>query len=107
MASWEATGPPGSPWAWPETVVIMWVACRFCSAPWAMKMMAAMTAMGRRMRVTIRVRSTQKLPRVFDRFRVRPRMRATATAMPAAAEVNISTTSPAIWVNWDMVSSPA
>ncbi len=72
-----------------------------------MKMMAPMTLIGKRIRVMMRTRSTQKLPRVLDRARVRPRMRATATAMPAAAEVNISTTRPAIWVNWDMVSSPA
>ncbi len=85
----------------------MWVACRFCTAPWAIKMMAAMVAIGMRTRVTMRVRSTQKFPRVFDRFRVSPRMRATATAMPAAADTKFCTANPAIWVNWDIVSSPA
>ncbi len=107
IASCEATGPPAIPWCWPATVVTMWVACRFCSAPWAIRTTAATAAMGRRMRMTIRVRSTQKFPRVFDCFRVRPRMSATATAMPAAADTKFWTASPAIWVNWAMVFSPA
>ena len=57
--------------------------------------------------MTIRVRSAQKFPRVFDRFRVSPRMSATATAMPTAADTKFCTANPAIWVNWAMVSSPA
>ena len=107
IASWEAIGPPGIPWDWPETVVSMWAACRFCSAPWAIRITAAMAAMGRRTRTTIRVRSAQKFPRVFDCLRVRPRMSATATAIPTAADTKFCTASPAIWVNWDIVSSPA
>ncbi len=34
-------------------------------------------------------------------------MSATATAMPTAADTKFCTTSPAIWVNWAIVSSPA
>ncbi len=49
-----------------------------------------------------RHRSTQKLPRCFGApgasRRVRPRASATATAMPAAAEVKLCQARPAIWV---------
>ena len=107
IASWEADRAAGDALGWPATVVTMWVACRFCSAPWAIRTTAATTAIGRRTRTTIRVRSTQKFPRVFDCLRTSPRMRATATAMPTAADTKFCTASPAIWVNWDMVSSPA
>ena len=54
-----------------------------------------------------RVRSTQKLPIVVARLRVSPRTSATATAMPTAAETKFCTVSPAIWVRWLMVDSPA
>ena len=57
--------------------------------------------------MTIRVRSAQKLPRVFDCLRVSPRMSATATAIPTAADTKFWTANPVIWVNWDIVSSPA
>ena len=56
--------------------------------------------------MVIRVRSTQKFPIVSERRRVRPRIRATTTAMPTAAETKFWTVSPAIWVRWAMVDSP-
>ena len=53
-----------------------------------------------------RVRSTQKLPIVSERRRVSPRTRATATAIPTAADTKFCTVSPAICVRWLIVDSP-
>ena len=49
------------------------------------------------MRRLPRTRSTQKLPIRSVRERVNPRIRATATAMPTAAETKFCTASPDIW----------
>ena len=51
--------------------------------------------------------STQKLPIVPVRLRENPRMSATSTAMPVAAETKFCTVSPSIWVTYFMVVSPA
>ena len=56
--------------------------------------------------MVIRVRSTQKFPIVSDRRRVRPRISATTTAIPTAAETKFWTVSPAICVRWAIVDSP-
>ena len=61
------------------------------------------TARGRRRsaaarRSVQRVRSTQKLPIVACWTRAKPRISATARAMPVAAETKFCTVSPAIWV---------
>ena len=64
------------------------------------------TARGTSTRVVVRVRSTQKLPIVVDRRRVNPRMSATATAIPTAAETKFCTVRPAICVRWLIVDSP-
>ena len=53
---------------------------------------------GIRMYSTPRTVSTQKLPIDLTERRVRPRIRATSTAMPTAAEVKFFTVSPAIWL---------
>ena len=45
-----------------------------------------------------RVRSTQKLPIVCAERRAKPRISATASAMPVAAETKLCTVSPAICV---------
>ena len=50
--------------------------------------------------------STQKLPIVGDDLQTRPRVRASATAMPEAAEVKLRTARPAIWVRYVIVFSP-
>ncbi len=42
--------------------------------------------------------STQKLPMVPMVVRLMPRMRATATTMPAAADQKLCVARPAIWV---------
>ena len=49
----------------------------------------------------------QKLPRWAVSRRASPRMRATATAMPVAAERKFWTASPSIWVRMLMTDSPA
>jgi len=45
-----------------------------------------------------RVRSTQKLPIVCAVRRAKPRISATSTAMPVAADTKFWTASPSIWV---------
>src|SRR5262245_66567934 len=59
-----------------------------------------------RIRVTVRVRSTQKLPSDRVPERVIPRIRPIATAMPAAAETKFWTVKPTICVRWLTVCSP-
>ena len=49
-------------------------------------------------RITQRVTSTQKLPSLSVRDRVKPRIIAIATTMPTAADMNCCTTSPLICV---------
>jgi hypothetical protein len=53
-----------------------------------------------------RTRSTQKFPIVVELFREKPRIRATATAMPTAALRKFWTASAPIWDRYDMVVSP-
>ena len=64
--------------------------------PWLMSTTVNTTASGTSTRVRVRVMSTQKLPMVDEARRARPRMRATATAIPTAAETKFCTASPAI-----------
>ena len=79
---------------------------RFCTAPIAIRATAASTASGSSTRTVMRTRSTQKLPTRSVRDRVKPRMRATATAMPTAADTKFWTARPAICVRWPIVASP-
>ena len=55
-----------------------------------------MIAIGSRMRVVARVRSTQKLPIVPERRSAKPRTTAIATAMPTAPLTKFCTARPAI-----------
>ncbi len=54
----------------------------------------------------MRTRSTQKFPIVSLRRRASPRISATATEIPTAADTKFCTVSPAIWVRWLIVASP-
>ncbi len=65
-----------------------------------------MIANGSSTRRQVRTRSTQKLPMVVERRRTRPRMRAMATAVPAAADTKLWKARPPIWLRIDMVLSP-
>ncbi len=107
MTSWLAAGPPGMSWVAPSSVVATVKPFRFWMTPWLTSTNAPTIEMGSRMRVTARVRSTQKLPIVFDRCRTRPRTKATATAMPTAADTKFCTASAVICVRWLIVISPA
>ncbi len=49
-------------------------------------------------RNTARVTSTQKLPSLSVRDRVKPRIIAIATTRPTAADMNCCTVRPVIWV---------
>ncbi len=107
MTSWLAAGPPGMSWVAPSSVLATVNPLRFWMTPWLTSTSAPMIEMGSRMRVIDRVRSTQKLPIVFDRRRTRPRTRATAMAMPTAADTKFCTASAVICVKWLIVISPA
>ncbi len=66
---------------------------------------AMMNENGRRMRSVVRVRSTQKLPIVSARRRAMPRISATITAIPAAADTKFWTARPIICVRLLTVDS--
>ena len=95
MTSWEATGPPGMDWVPPATVVTSVKPSKFCTTPPAISASAPSTDSGSSTRTVVRVRSTQKLPMVPLRRYAKPRTRATATAMPVAAETKFCTARPA------------
>ena len=94
IASCDATGPPGSVWVAPVSVVTSWKLEKFWITPPMSSTIAPNVAMGSRMRTVPRVRSTQKLPSVFVLIEARPRTRATATAIPTAAERKFCTVNP-------------
>ena len=80
---------------------------KFWITPCDMNTMANTNEIGSRMRVVERTVSTQKLPSVVRRLRTIPRMSATPTAMPTAADRNCCTTRANIWDSWLIVDSPA
>ena len=80
---------------------------KFCTTPCERSTIAAMKAIGSRMRTVARTRSAQKLPIVSLVARVNPRIKATATAMPTAAETKFCTARPTICTRWPIVDSPA
>ena len=106
IASWLANGPPGIACVAPSSVRASVNPSSDWIAPRATSTRASTTASGSRIRVTDRVRSTQKLPIVSLRRRVMPRTRAIATARPTAAETKFWTASPLICVRWLIVDSP-
>jgi hypothetical protein len=106
MASWLATGPPVMCWVAPARVVASVPPERFCTIPATTNTIVATTQMGSSTRTVIRVRSTQKLPSVLFRRDAKPRINATATAMPTPAETKFCTARPAICTRWPIVDSP-
>ena len=106
MTSWEATGPPWIVWLPPTSIVTSCGLLRFWMTPPATSTSAPTNAMGSRMRVQARTRSTQKLPIVAALLRAIARHRATATAMPVAAETKFCTVRPAIWTVYPAPDSP-
>jgi hypothetical protein len=97
IASWLATGPPGIVCAPPVRVETAVSPAKFCTTPLTRSTMANSAARGSRTRIVMRVRSTQKLPSRSVCVRTSPRTRATATAMPTAADRKFCTARPAIW----------
>ena len=55
---------------------------------------------------SVRTRSCQKLPRLAPLRERMPRIIATSTAMPTAAETKFWTVRPAIWLKYVSVVSP-
>jgi hypothetical protein len=93
-------------WVAPSIVVASALPRSDWTTPWLTRMSAKTVESGSSTRVVVRVRSAQKFPIVAERPRTSPRTRATATAMPTAAETKFCTVSPAISVRWLMVDSP-
>jgi hypothetical protein len=106
IATWLATGPVAMVWRAPSSVVASIEPARVCGTPRATRTSARTAAIGSSTKRVMRVRSTQKLPTLFADARAKPRITATATAMPVAAETKFCPVSPAIWVRWPMVVSP-
>ena len=78
-------------WEPPASVVSVWSPAKFCTTPPSTRITAPTNAIGNRIRNTMRYRSTQKLPSRSVRVRANPRTRATATAIPTAAEAKFCT----------------
>ncbi len=106
IAIQPATGPPGMSCFTPSTVVTAWKPWKFAITPWLPRRTANTIAIGNRMRVVPRTMSTQKLPMNGVRLRVIPRISATTTASPTAAEAKCCTIRPPIDVRWLIVFSP-
>ena len=107
MASCDATGPPSACWVPPARVAISVCADRFWITPMAISTTATTTDSGSRIRTTVRTRSDQKLPtRPSAAERARPRISATTTAMPTAADRKFCTAKPAIWSRCPAAVSP-
>ena len=103
MAIWLATGPPGIDWVTSaataaSTGVASVYPFMFCTTPPSESSTAMTNDSGRRIRSVVRVRSTQKLPSVRWPRLTMPRMMATTTAMPAAADTKFCTANATIWV---------
>ncbi|MCY1228403.1 hypothetical protein D9M72_407180 [compost metagenome] len=93
IASCEATGPPGMLWLMPVAWLVTSVDQKFWTTPPITSTTAAAAASGSRTRKLVRARSTQKLPSRSVRVRAMPRIRATATTMPTAADRKFCTAS--------------
>ncbi len=107
IASCEATGPSGTVCVAPSSVVTFAEAEKLWTTPCDIRTTAARREIGRRTKSVARVRSTWKWPRVFASARAIPRITATATAIPVAAERKFWRASAAICVRCDIVASPA
>ncbi|CAM5259202.1 hypothetical protein SFUMM280S_00492 [Streptomyces fumanus] len=107
IASCEATAPPFHCWLPPVNCPTSWMPEKFWITPRAASTIAATVASGTSTRVIPRTRSVQKLPSSPERSeRANPRTRATATAMPTAAETKFCTARPAVCTTCPMVCSP-
>ena len=103
--SWEAVGASAMVDGRPSGPMTSTPARRLITTPMATRATAATAAIGSRIRVQPRTMSTHALPSRSVRLRTKPRTRATATAMPTAADTKFWTVSPAIWTVWPMVVS--
>ena len=103
--SWLAAGAGAIvPWL-PSGLVTAMPERRLCTTPSAISTRAKTNAMGSRIRIVPRVRSTQKLPSRSVFARTNPRVTAIATARPTAAERKLCTVNPAICTKWPICVS--
>ena len=96
IASCDAAGASGIVYWVPSTLVTSKPDFNDITTPTATRTIAATNEIGSRMRTAPRVRSTQKLPRRSARSARMPRISATATARPTAADTTFCTVNPAI-----------
>ncbi len=96
IASCDATGPSEMTCFTPSSVVASTVPAKVCGMPCQTHTSAPITEIGSSRYSVMRVRSAQKLPIVFVVRRAKPRITATATAMPAAADRKFCTVRPNI-----------
>ena len=97
MAICAAAGPRAMTCSWPSIPVATTAPCNVCGTPCHVRNSASTTDRGKRIHRTDLVRSTQKLPSVAPLGATKPRITATATAMPVPALTKFCTVSPAIW----------
>ena len=86
IAICEATGPMAMVWRAPSRVVASIEPASVCGMPRKIRASAKTMQIGSSTKRVILVRSTQKLPIFRTDTRAKPRITATATAMPVAAE---------------------
>ncbi|MNR50484.1 hypothetical protein D3C85_1700070 [compost metagenome] len=92
-------------WLIPAAWLVTSVGQKFCTTPPKTITTAATNAIGSRIRNDVRVRSTQKLPSRCVLARAMPRMRATTTTIPTAAERKFCTASRHICTKMPTVAS--
>ena len=95
IATWLAAGPRVIVCAAPSSVFTCAGPSKVITLPRATRTTAMISESGIRMYSTPRTMSAQKFPMPFWCERVKPRTRATATAMPVAAETKFCTANPA------------
>ncbi len=85
-------------WSRPSSPVAVTAPSSVCGTPCQARNSASMIDSGNRIQSTDRIRSTQKLPMDVPLRLVKPRITATATAIPVPALTKFCTVRPAIWL---------
>jgi len=96
MAICAAAGPRAMTCSCPSSPVTVTAPSRVCGTPWVARNRPSATESGSSTQRTERVKSTQKLPRLVPLAETKPRITATATAMPVPALTKFCTVSPVI-----------
>ena len=107
IAIWLAAGPPGIIWVsitvpssnvYGSINLTSWYCLKFWTTPCDTKNKETTIDSGNKIYNNDLVKSTQKLPTSFDFLFIKPRITATNTEIPTAAERKFWTDNPNIWV---------